>query len=331
VATSPDTTQWKALYDAARQFHAQGPWEMLPEDRLFAVEMPESGDTLYCSVLGATGSQRGLIATRGARGLLGYIMLTADELDEDEAPLEQDGLSFLLGDGSLLSDEDREVHAQLGLSFEGDSSWPLFRSLRAHLVATRLDAAEAASLTTALEQTNLLAKDLRAGASLPETGENEVVGRRRDATGTWNTTVLSMPPPPPDIRLEADPVQCAVILRRGRRSRAVWEATIMTLGQVETDDGTDAFWARLLLCVDAGTKQVAGGEVLGPDVSPQHALVAAIEKGGTIPRYVDLTSGLLESQLKPLADVLKIRLRRVERLRVMDEVRKQMKQAQPLS
>jgi hypothetical protein len=318
-------SQWRKLYDAACLFREQAPWEVLTEGRLFAVEVP-GGEALYCSVLGSGDGQTGLIATRGARGLLGYIMLTGGELDEDERPIEQDGLSFLLGYGQLLNDADREVHTQLDLKFEGEADWPLFRSLRPHRLAVALDAAEAAALTAAIEQANALAKSIRDGVALPEVaGDDEVLGRQQDAQGVWQTTVLGMPPPPPEIRLEADPVRCAVVLRRGRRSREVWEATMMTLGEVESEDRSESFWARLLLCVDHESKQVVGGEVLGPDMSPQHALLAAIEKGGTIPRTLDVTSGLLESQLKPLTDVLKIRLRRVEQLPIVDSVREQMR------
>jgi hypothetical protein len=325
VTTSPSIEQWRDLYEAARLFREQAPWDVLTEDMLFAVETPGSGETLYCSVLGASDGQSGLIATRGARGLLGYIMLTGDELDEDERPTEQDGLSFLLGNGQLLNDADREVQAQLALKFEDDSAWPLFRSLRPHRVAAAPDAAEAAALTVAIEQANALAKSIRDGAAIPEVAADELLGRQQDAEGVWQTTVLGMPAPPPEIRLEADPVRCAVVLRRGRRSREVWEATMMTLGVVDSDDGSESFWARLLLCVDSESKQVVGGEVLGPDVSPQHALIAAIEKGGTIPRTLDVTSGLLESQLKPLADVLKIRMRRVQQLANADALREQMR------
>src|SRR6476661_6592762 len=113
VSTPPDIEQWRSLYEAARLFREQAPWDVLKEDTLFAVEVPGGGDALYCSVLGGSDGQAGLIATRGARGLLGYIMLTGGELDADERPTEQDGLSFLLGHGQLLNDADREVHTQL--------------------------------------------------------------------------------------------------------------------------------------------------------------------------------------------------------------------------
>lgn len=332
MRTPPGIEQWRELYEAARLFREAAPWDALLEDQLFAVESPEIGQTLYCSILGATGGQFGLIAARGARGLLGYVLLTEGELDEDEGSVEQDGLSYLLGDDQLVSDEDREVHRQLGLSFTDESMWPLFLSLTPHYLAVRPDASEAAALTLALDQARAFVESLRSGEEPPEVVEGEkIVGRQQDDAGAWRTSVLKMPPPPPVIRLEVDPVRCAVVLRRGRRSREVWEATMATLGPVDAEGGGETFWARMLLCVDRDSKQVAGGEVLGPDVSPQDALLSAIENGGTIPRTVDLTSGLLESQLKPLADVLKIRLRRVEQLPIADAVRRQMKQALALS
>jgi hypothetical protein len=328
VVTAPDTTQWRELYEAARLFCEAKPWEVLPEDQLVAVELPGGGDVLYCSTLGSSGGQRGLIAARGARGLISYVLLSMGELDEDEAPVEQDALSFLLGDEQLLSDEDHNLQSQLGLTFDDDTGRPLFRSLKPHYLGIRPDATEAASLTTALEQVRLVAQEIRDGTPAPGVNdEEEVIARRKDEQGAWQTGVVTLPSPPDSPRLEADPLRCALVLRRGRRSREVWEATITTLGSVEAEDGGEAFWARLLLCVDRDSKQIAGGEVLAPDVSPQHALLSAIEKGGTIPRTLDVTSGLLESQLKPLADVLKIRLRRVEELRVAGAVRRQMKQA----
>src|SRR6185503_11781488 len=138
---------------------------------------------------------------------------------------------------------------------------------------------------------------------LPEPEDGDlVVGRLKGDDGVWRTTTLSMPPAPPEPRLEADQVRCAAVLRYGRRSRQVWELTTATLSQIDAPDDGPSFWARMLVCVDKDSKTMVGGTLMGPGESAQNALVSVIEQGGTIPRYLDILSGLLFSQLEPLAN-----------------------------
>ena len=328
MRTPPDIAQWRDLYTAARLFREAAPWETLSEDQLFAVDSPAIGETLYCSILGASDGQEGLIAARGARGLIGYVMLTANELDEDEGALEQDGLSYLQGAGSRVTDDDRDVHAKLGLEFADEGEMPLFLSLKPHYVAQRPDADEARALTIALDHARALVEELRAGVEQPDAVEGEqIIGRQQGDDGAWSTVVLALPSPPAPIRLEVEQVRCAAVLRFGRRSREVWEVTTAALGTVDPPDDGPSFWGRMLVCVDKDSKALLDGELIGPEEGPQNALLSAIERGGTIPRYLDLSSGLLHSQLQPLADVLKIRMRLLDNVPLANQMRQAVKAA----
>ncbi|HEY7270988.1 MAG TPA: hypothetical protein VH951_14280, partial [Dehalococcoidia bacterium] len=312
----PSISEWRDLYEAARLFGEAAPWEVLLEDQIFGVELPDTGETLYCSIIGADGGPGGLHAVRGASGMYAYDLLIGDELDEDEGLTEEDSLTFMLGSRDLVTPEDRKVHASLGLKFRGRAAWPVFLSVRPHYVGRRPDAPEARALTTTLLQARLFVEGLLGGDPLPtDVKDTEVVGRRRDQDGAWQTTVLPLPPPQESAGLTVDPALCDSVLRTAQRSRAVWEVRMANLGPVEPEEGGAAFWGRLLFCVDRDSGLILSTEVAGPGADMQGGLVAAVRQSGTLPRTIDLTSGLLERQLQPVADVLGIRLHRVKRLR----------------
>ncbi|MEW5762522.1 MAG: hypothetical protein AB1776_04915 [Bacillota bacterium] len=47
--------RWKALYELSRRYREMAPWEWMGNNELFGVRDPETGETGYCSVIGALG------------------------------------------------------------------------------------------------------------------------------------------------------------------------------------------------------------------------------------------------------------------------------------
>jgi hypothetical protein len=59
---------WRELVKAADGFYAERPWEILTEETIFGVLDPESGQTLYCTILGQLGEVFGMAVYPGPDG-----------------------------------------------------------------------------------------------------------------------------------------------------------------------------------------------------------------------------------------------------------------------
>lgn len=59
-----------ALYEAAVKFRDLAPWQWMRDSDTFAVQSPDTGEIVYCSVMGAVGEFYGISCYRGEEGYL---------------------------------------------------------------------------------------------------------------------------------------------------------------------------------------------------------------------------------------------------------------------
>ncbi|MBI2911249.1 MAG: hypothetical protein HYY05_03845 [Chloroflexi bacterium] len=317
--SEPSVADWRRLYQQAQHFREQAPWTSLTDSQAFAVRDPETGEVAYCSIMGAGGMEYGLVAYLGAPGLRSYALVVNDALDEDEALLVQDCLSLHLGDREMVDGADRSVHAALGLRFRGRGAWPMFRRQRPVYLPKHLSRWEAQFLGTCLEQTGLFVEGLLTDQFAPTLPPGDsILGRRADEQGAWTTVVLPLPPRPPPPQLGVDEVRLQRVRRDCPRVRQAWEVRVQVLTPITGEEEDAPFFARVLLCVDQKSGMVLPGDVLGPRVGLQEALLGTVERAGAMPEALRLTSGYLEAALLPLTEVLGIKVRRARRLRELD-------------
>ncbi|MBI4310472.1 MAG: hypothetical protein HY681_01715 [Chloroflexi bacterium] len=324
----PMQAEWSRLYSQASRFRQLAPWQWLTDDRFIAVEEPETGDTAYCVVMGAGGIEYGLLAYRGAVGFKGYLLVANEAVDEDESMFIQDCLSLSFGDRELVDKADRAIHAALGLKFRGRGQWPLFRSHRGVYFPTRLDQQEAKFLATCLEQVCGFVEEGQSGRPLPSpTEERPLVGRRRNRAGTWETTVFPLPPQPPLPTLAIERGRVDAALAKCAKTRQTWQARVETAGIIDEGKGTQPFFARILMCVEAKSGFILPGDVLEPEESVQEGLMSAVEESGVIPHALNVTSPYLQGELAPLAEALGIKVSQVTRMKNLDEASEALKAA----
>jgi hypothetical protein len=322
----PTIDEWRALCDAAEAFRVCEPWRELGDSEPIVVEDPDSGETLYCSIMGREGITYGLHAYRGTLGLIAHTLLSRDALDTDEMLLTGYLLSFSLDNADLVDRTDREVFKQLGLRFRGAHSWPQFRSLVPGFLPAYLCAQETSMLTVCLEQTCSLIEDFRAGAVLPELADDEFYVRQVGQGGVWETDTFA--PPPLLIGNGApDPEEIASIQSRCVRSGQTWELGHVAVAPIAGQDGEPDYWGRMLLPVDHAKGLVIHSEVLAPEDRIEDAFLAIMRDAGTIPRAINLTSLLLEHQLAFVAEAFDIQVNHVTRNRELEKASSAMKQA----
>ena len=86
---SPSAT-WRALVGATLKRASVSPWEWLKEGQTFGVQIQETGEKIYCSVMGQVGGLKALAIYPGKMGWKSYVELGTLETDtpqrNDHAP-----------------------------------------------------------------------------------------------------------------------------------------------------------------------------------------------------------------------------------------------------
>lgn len=318
---APTLNEWQDLYQKARLFQVLRPWEWFSDDILIAVEEPVTKDVAYCSIMGAGGMEYGVVAYRGTAGLLSFVLVANDALDEDEMLLVQDCLSFSLGDREMIYPEDREVHKALGLRFRGRGAWPIFRGHRPGYFPAIPTGQEARFLSTCLGEICGLVEEIRSGRPLPEvTTDSRILARCRDDAGNWRTTSLPFPPAPPSPSLEVNELPLQRLRRELSPVAQTWQIRVQIVAPIV--EGDLSYWAWLLLCVEEKSGLVIMADMGGPDDTPQSQFLKILEQAGALPKELKMTSSYLESQLGPLTEVLGVKIRQVKRLPELDRAAK---------
>ena len=325
--TAPTLEDWRDLYEHARVFRANAPWEAFADDQLFAVVDPRTQETAYCCVLGAGGIEYGLAVYRGSAGVKAYLMAAVGACDSEEMMLAQDCLSFLLGDREMLGPEERSLQKALGFKFRGKGAWPLFRSYRPGYLAATCRREEVWLLATCLQQTWALIQDVLAGVRVPKfTPGTRILARQRDQRGVWEITTVPFPIPPAGPRIEVPETRIKGLQQSLPRTPETWQVGVQVIAPVE--EGFDApYWAWMLMCVDAKMGTIHSFNIGGPQDTVQGQFLSAVEKAGFLPRELQMTSPLLHSQLEPIARPLGVKIRQVSRLRALDHASGSLKQA----
>jgi hypothetical protein len=129
--TTPDTREWRRLYEATVRVKGISPWEWMTEADVFGVQNPETGELGFVSVMGMLGEHYAVSLYLGSEGIHGYLNLQElGPFADPEALIQIPQLQASFEDREQLDKRDREVIKELGLKFRGRNAWPWFRSYR---------------------------------------------------------------------------------------------------------------------------------------------------------------------------------------------------------
>jgi hypothetical protein len=129
--TTPDTREWRRLYEATVRVKELSPWEWMTEADVFGVQNPETGELGFVSVMGMLGEHYAVSLYLGSEGIHGFLNLQElGPFADPEALIQIPQLQASFEDREQLDKRDREVIKELGLKFRGRNAWPWFRSYR---------------------------------------------------------------------------------------------------------------------------------------------------------------------------------------------------------
>lgn len=153
LENSPTLDDWRTLYDLMAQIKELAPWDWMEELDIFGVQIPETGELGFVSVMGTMGEHFAIAVYQGAKGLGGFWNMQAQGPKlKPEIVLQVPQLQASFEDRDLIAKEDRDVMKTLGLKYRGSNAWPQFRSYRPGCYPWFIEKQEAGMLICALEQ-----------------------------------------------------------------------------------------------------------------------------------------------------------------------------------
>jgi len=329
----------RKLYGLMDEIFKMQPWEWIFEDDLFAVQDPDGGETAYISIMGELGEHRAVGAYIGALGLYSYWkMLDCEDNIKPEMLLETPQLQASFEDRKLLEPEDVEIIRQLGLTYRGKQTWPMFRSYRQGYMPWFTDDAENRFLEHILEQTIYVTERFMEDPDLFENVSDEKFFARIPETGngklTWKDGTIAVPPPPQpaDIRFKIDRDIIIKVLNMPRED-AVYEIDFFLFPSFFGPKGKRPIAAYMLLMVDKSSGIVLGHNLLQAEGGlekmwggiPQEVCntLSVLEN---LPAQVHVQSDLLFQLLPSMADALDIELVQVANLTSLEEAKTSLMQ-----
>ena len=331
----PSIQEWKDLYEATIQFKKMKCWDWMWDTDIFGVQNPVTGEIGYCCVMGGAGEHFALAVYQGSEGLNGYLTLQSGE----KYPSLQDILSLQkllmasFEDRELLQKEDIQLLKKFDLKFSGPDSWPLFRSYRPGYHPWYLTSEEARYLTLCLWQSIDVALRFKdnPGMLTPPT-ENRYLVRvsKKDKTGlSWRDEWMEpLPLQKGEIIVEPiDEVRLEKIKRRIPNRQGVWEIDYFYYPGPIRDKEERPYYPYITLWVDQHSGFILSYDLAKPAECMdefQGQFLKLVENRKILPQEILVKKEETFKLLKPIASELGITLRRVGKLKMLEEAQASM-------
>ena len=333
----PSIQEWKDLYEAAIEFKKIKCWDWMWDTDLFGVQNPVTGEIGYCCVMGGAGEHFALAVYQGSEGLNGYLTLQSGK----NYPSLEDILSLQkllmasFEDRKILQKEDIQLTKKFDLKFSGSDSWPLFRSYRPGFHPWYLTGEEARYLTLYLWQAIDVALHFKddPGMLTPPT-ENRYLVRvsKKDKTGlSWRDMWMEpLPLQKAEIIVEpVDEVRLEKIKRRIPYRQGVWEVDFFYYPEALREDKEERpYYSYITLWVDQHSGFILSYDLAKPAKCMsefQGQFLKIAENRKILPREILVKKEKTFKLLEPITSELEINLRRVKKLKMLEEAQASMK------
>jgi hypothetical protein len=312
---SENHQEWRGLIESALRIKQLAPWQWMKEDDVFGVAHPETGDIGFISVMGALGEHTAVAVYLGASALARFIALQQTPrgvLDEyPELLLEIPQLQASFEDRKDLGDWDRRLLRNLNLKVRGRKAWPLFQSFRPGFMPWRLEPAEIAFLTLALEQLEQVAPRLQAGRYLlqgKDPGAVLIRSCRKSAENTaeWEDRYEHLQPVgSPSVPLAWDTSDLKKLKSMPTRED-IFEVDFFQFPGAIGEKGERPRAGYILLSLHAQANMVFGAQAMCVNESVEEMwgqipgfLLSRLVEPGVRPKEIHVQSQLLQRVLQP--------------------------------
>ncbi len=332
----PSIQEWKDLYDAAIEFKKMKCWDWMWDTDIFGVQNPINGEIGYCCVMGGAGEHFALAVYQGSEGLNGYLSLQSGK----NYPTLEDILSLQkllmasFEDRKLLEKEDIQLIKKFDLKFSGPDSWPLFRSYRPGCYPWYLTGEEAEYLTLCLWQAidvSLRFKDDSKMLTPPSENRYLVRVPKKDKTGlSWRDMWIEpLPLQKGKIIVEPiDTVRLEKIKRRIPNRQGVWEVDYFYYPNPIKEKEERPFYPYITLWVEQSSGFILSHNLARPAECMsefQGQFLKIAEDIQSLPQEILFKKEETFKLLKPITSELGIKLRRVKKLKMLEDAKTSMR------
>lgn len=325
--------QWKTLYEAGTRIKELKPWEKFWDMDLIGIRYGAEEETIFFSILGRGGDCYGIAVYEGYEGLNSFLMLTMQDsmnLASEYAMFNQRNLTCYWGNRDELSDKQRKIIKELGYTYRGKNQWLYFLSFEPGYYPYNMDEEEVLRMSVYLKDLELALRcydetDVQVDF---ESGNMFLFSFGKDKK-TWNFGEEPLPFTSFQFgNLLITNEDLLSDLKNALKCNAVLEADVSVLGAAVTDKK----YARpanpvLSLLGDANTGAIIKFEMLGPEddaiVMLAEILIGFIFQFGA-PKEIRVSNVIVEAGLEQICNVCDIKLRRVKRLKGLEEFKHSM-------
>lgn len=322
--------EWKALYQAAKEFGEIKPWEWMIETDIFGVQNPLTGEIGYCCVMGEMGEVLAMAVYLGTEGLQGYrnIIEGLVEPEDPDSMFVQNCLMVAFEDRDNLEDEDMAFIKKLGLKFRGKRAWPLFSRYEPGYFPSSINIEDVLYLTAVLQQAKDVCLRLKKDEKLLSPPKENfylvrVPGNDKDI---WQDTWMAPAPfKKTDCHARIDELRIQKIKKIAQPSPAVWEVDFFYAPTpIEAER---PYYPYAIMIADSGS-----GFIHDMQLSDRSEYIAAfpayflscIENNAMAPSEILVRKEETVSLLQPIMMKLGIKLRKVSKLPAIDNARRDM-------
>ena len=324
---------WARLYNATLAFKELRPWEFMSDSEIFGVQDPVSKQIGYCCVLGALAQVFGLAVYRGSKGLELYLRLASGDLDPviDDLFAIQDVLMAEFVNKGELRKEDIKIIQDLDIKVKGKKGYPIFISHLPGYYPWFLTHQEAEFLTFAMKCACDMAKEFKVNPDVlnpPDRGlfltyfiENNNAGfvRKWIAPQIIEEEEIIAPP--------VDELQLKKITKMNLKRDNIWEVGAFYNHRIIKGEDRP-YWMHLSVVAHHDSAFLFSYELFSPIEKHylviRKSLLEAILKHSIKPEEILLSDELAFDVLKPLSDVLGIRLSLVDDLPAIMEAKAEL-------
>jgi hypothetical protein len=318
---------WRELVKAADSFYAERPWEILTEETIFGVLDPESGQTLYCTILGQLGEVYGMAVYPGPGGWRSHLKTRDPEYKGVEPLFYLCALLISFENKRELSKQDRRMLKNMGRSYRG-RRWPQFRSYRPGYMEELPGKMERFQMTLALQGAAVMLQWQRQGKA-PQAGPGRFPLLCYDPEAgkwSWRGGEFDSPTHPSPSAPALDEIRLQNIKRKAGRD-GVWEGSVYQLPMLTGQKKGPDYFPCMGIWADHHSGYVFSQEL----TSPEHigsalieSLFQAMEAMGRIPEVIRVDRDCYRNMLSKMGDLLGIRVELAERLPALQDVIKTM-------
>lgn len=335
MQTNVPKNDWEALLEEAVAYGRLAPWTWIYDSQLFGVEDPESGERLYCSIMGSLGDFLALGVYPGASGYQSFRKLY--DVDPDTQAVDalylQDCLIVSFDDDDILDPEDRTFLESMGGDYRVGNAYPCFRSYKPGYFPWVLDEAEVRMLRLALEQARIFAEEIRdSGAVVPMQSDGHVpeIPFRRFVDGEWRTEKMKTDSPiqlsPP--QLSFDPQTLKEAVAGYSLAEKYWLVEMFYMQQPVMEEGDERpYFPKAIVLLDLQSQQIVGMDAVKPHEVEEATVGSLLEcfgHHGFLPNQMVVSNRENYILLKEFCKSLGIALEKDEQMNIVEELKSEL-------